>query len=325
MDYSLISLVCYGNGYIAGKRWQGEPSGFNTKYGDYFFVRPRDGGPDEEVATSPESWFAWLAGAGARGLRIAHTPDAKDHQRVWMKNGVVKAVEVLYPSKENEFWTSYLDYPRDPFPVTPLPDFPRLEIGAAFRDRSLFRSWLKDAAAWPALYARTSLKRVSEFHAKLSHPKPPPQKPWKYMHRLEARGPSGPIPPTDLAQLTADLKNALTDIHAFAIRTNAGFIENFAGALDVLDGRAPPSWTDIAPEGVLSPEAVRLLCACSKAWVFGGMMSWNDNPHQVPNDPLERERVNDDYDRVTAAAYLAISRAIVAATNSSCNVTHGAA
>ena len=325
MDSSLVSLVCYGNGYLAGKRWQYEPVGFSTKHGDYFFVRPRDNAaPDEEVATSPEGWFAWLAAAGAQGLRIAHTPGKNEHNRVWMMNGVVKAIEVLYPGNESEFWTSYLDFPRDPYPITPRPEFPRLEIGPALRDPSLFRSWLRDAAVWPAIYVRTSIKRIPEIHAKLSHPNLPPQKPWKYMHRLEERGPTDAIVLPDLASLTADLKKVLVEIREFAIRTNAGFIENFTGALDVLDEREAPAWAELARDGLLTPEAVRLLSACGKAWVFGGMMSWNDNPHSLPDDPQERIAVEADYDRVTAALYIVVSRAIVAAANSSCKVAHGA-
>jgi hypothetical protein len=323
MDSSLISLVCYGNGYLAGTRWTTEPSGFSTRHGDYFFVRPRDGAPDEEIATSPEGWFAYLAAAGAQGLRVAYAPDEKDRNRVWMMNGVVKAVEVLYPGNESEFWISYLAFPPDPTPVPPLPRLPRLQVGQALRDPSLFASWLRNAARWPVAYARVSVQRSFAIHAKMSF-RGPRQKTWKYMHRLEERGPTDPYTPSDLAALTADLHRALTDIRDFAISTNAGFVDNFTGALDVLDARKPPTWADLAPDEVLPPEARRLLSACGEAWVFGGMMSWNDNPHSLPDDPQERIAVEADYDRVTAALYMAISRAMTAATNASCKTMSGA-
>ncbi|WP_325704566.1 hypothetical protein [Pseudorhodoplanes sp.] len=87
----MMTLVCLGNGYIAGKRWQEEPDAFSTKNGDFLFVRPRDNGePDEEIAASPSGWFAWLDAAGALGVRIAYAPRETDRNRVWMMNGVVQ-------------------------------------------------------------------------------------------------------------------------------------------------------------------------------------------------------------------------------------------
>jgi hypothetical protein len=323
MDSSLISLVCYGNGYLAGKRWTAEPFGFSTKHGDYFFVRPREDAPDEEVATSPEGWFAFLEAAGAQGLRIAYAPDEKDRNRVWMMNGVVKAIEVLYPGQESEFWISYLAFPPDPNPLPPLPQFPRLQIGPAVRDPSLFMSWLRDAVTWPIQFAPAAMQRASAVHARQGLPSSQ-QKSWNYMHRLEERGPTDLHPLADLAALTADLHRALTDIRDFAIRTDAGFVDNFTGALDVLDARKPPTWSDLAPDGTLPPEAKRLLSACGEAWVFGGMMSWNDNPHSLPADPQERIAVEAEYDRVTAALYMAISRAMTDAANASCKTMPGA-
>jgi hypothetical protein len=75
----------------------------------------------------------------------------------------------------------------------------------------------------------------------------------------------------------------------------------------------------------MEPSLVSLVCygngSCAEAWVFDGMMSWNDNPYALPEDPQARIAVEADYDRVTAALYMAISRAMTAATNASCRVT----
>ena len=313
MDHRLIALVCHGNGYLAGKRWHAQPSDFSTENGDFHFVRGRDGAPDEEIATSPEGFFVYPAANGALGLRIASTPDAQDHGRVWMMNGVVEAAEVIFPGNESEFWISYLDFPDQPGenPAGPQP-FPRLDVSTV----SQFASFVREAVKWPALQLAERIKRAHAAHSAGAQP----QKTWKYMFRMQERGPSENAAPPDLDALTQALRETLTGILDFARRNNADphFIEAFRGALDILDGRTPPTQTDIAPQGVLPPQAIRLLSAGTRAWQFGGMSSWNDSPYPPPGDPLAAKQAEDEYRRATDALYMAITKATIGAANSSC-------
>jgi hypothetical protein len=49
-------------------------------------------------------------------------------------------------------------------------------------------------------------------------------------------------------------------------------------------------------------------------------MSWNDGPYPPPDDPDEARTLADEYNRVSAALYLAITRAALGAANASCRV-----
>jgi hypothetical protein len=50
------------------------------------------------------------------------------------------------------------------------------------------------------------------------------------------------------------------------------------------------------------------------------MMSWNDGPYNPPSDPGAAQAMEDEYNRVSAALYLAITRAALGAANASCLV-----
>lgn len=67
----------------------------------------------------------------------------------------------------------------------------------------------------------------------------------------------------------------------------------------------------LAPFGYLL-KARQIIAAASKAWVFGGMGSWNDLGWIFKN-PFQRVR----YRRITAQLYDAVIKGFVAATNSS--------
>lgn len=107
-----------------------------------------------------------------------------------------------------------------------------------------------------------------------------------------------------------DLRRALAGIGDYAHR--AGLDEWtpwFAEALRILDSSDPaiPYNPDLAPAS-LPLASRRLLAGAVKAWVFGGMGSWND---VALSDPaLARE-----YDRWTAELYSAVLAAVVAVTD----------
>jgi hypothetical protein len=106
-----------------------------------------------------------------------------------------------------------------------------------------------------------------------------------------------------------DLRTALDEAAAYADATDelTGWGDRIRDAARLLDTDPPP--TDVLPERGFGCDARRALAAADKAWVFGGMGSWNDAG--IPNGPRR-----DEYDRVTRRFFDAAVGAIVSATNS---------
>lgn len=116
----------------------------------------------------------------------------------------------------------------------------------------------------------------------------------------------------ELEEATDALATALTQIKAFA---SAQHLERwrltFAEAIARLEGRDERGidrHRDAFPADALSPDAIRLLRAAERAWVFGGMGSWND----VGFPDKERWQ---RHEAVTAALYDGITAAHLAVTN----------
>lgn len=84
----------------------------------------------------------------------------------------------------------------------------------------------------------------------------------------------------------------------------------FDDALDQSEASAPEIayHLDIAPRAAVSTDAFRLLAMAVRAWVFGGMGSWND---VWIEDPAAASR----YEEISRNLYAAILEACVAATN----------
>lgn len=124
---------------------------------------------------------------------------------------------------------------------------------------------------------------------------------------------NAPHAPDTLAAASAELAEALGDIHAFAERNQCGgFVDCFARAREALAGGPGAKrgfHEDLAPDGVLGAGALAALDACQHAGVFGGMGSWNDQAF----DGAEGEA----YARVSERLFRAVNRAIAAAANES--------
>jgi hypothetical protein len=106
-----------------------------------------------------------------------------------------------------------------------------------------------------------------------------------------------------------DLEEALVQAHAFA-ESQALELVSFSVALETLRVGAPHGYhRDLAPSGLLDQRALSLLDAAQSAWVFGGMGSWNDVGVPPAHDA--------EYERVSECLFQALTRAIVAAANSS--------
>ncbi|NUM56518.1 MAG: hypothetical protein HUU46_23040 [Candidatus Hydrogenedentes bacterium] len=91
---------------------------------------------------------------------------------------------------------------------------------------------------------------------------------------------SGTSHSRDLSLVARELEVSLREVLLFSMNQSlSGFSESFQSALDTIKSQGEHGHgyhQDLAPPGVLSTTATALLDACQKAWVFGGMGSWND-------------------------------------------------
>lgn len=72
-------------------------------------------------------------------------------------------------------------------------------------------------------------------------------------------------------------------------RRGGGFLDCFQAAIEILEtGRHAIPREVLVPEGCATSEAEALLAASSRAWVFGGMGSWNDVSFTELEDPTYR-------------------------------------
>ncbi len=135
-------------------------------------------------------------------------------------------------------------------------------------------------------------------------------KPWSLIYH--GAPPTGPLPAveTDLGKVEQDLAAALDAIWAFARRIDSHFATYFAEALAMLERRTSPDpdfLLTLGPTGLLSPQAERILGACRRAWVFGGMGAWNDGAYEGVEG-----------DRLTEALFDRLQTALAAAASSTC-------
>jgi hypothetical protein len=119
----------------------------------------------------------------------------------------------------------------------------------------------------------------------------------------------------DLEAQRKILKKALVEIHSFAYDNNvdSSFKQLFNSALQLLgpmQNSDSEGKCDIAPVDYLPKESLILFEACRKAWVFGGMGSWNDIG-------FEKEETQKEYDRVSENLYQAVTTTIQAIATSS--------
>lgn len=110
-----------------------------------------------------------------------------------------------------------------------------------------------------------------------------------------------------------ELREALDDARIFSKKADLGFWgEYFAEAIGLLGHSAPviPYHPDLLPPGFRVLSSRQLLASACKAWVFGGMGSWNDVYFE------NTSKMKKEYVSVTSRLYQAIMNAIGAAANS---------
>jgi hypothetical protein len=127
-------------------------------------------------------------------------------------------------------------------------------------------------------------------------PADPQPRIWQIAYGSRRMGPFAP-PAVDLDGRAASLRRAIASARAFALREPvlAQFVPWFDEAVSLgSDPAAVPTWHPEMLPAVGYPAAARqLLAMASRAWVFGGMGSWNDVGFGDPATADEYRRVSD--------------------------------
>jgi hypothetical protein len=139
----------------------------------------------------------------------------------------------------------------------------------------------------------------------------PERRIWSIVYRASAI-PSPSITGEPLETANARLRDAVDDAERFAREADlSDWASGFAEAALRLS-TAPAKYSyhpDMLPRFGYGIAARQLLAAAERAWVFGGMGSWNDLGFSGPERTAR-------YEAVTTALYRAVTAAIAAAVNS---------
>lgn len=140
----------------------------------------------------------------------------------------------------------------------------------------------------------------------------PEQRIWRVSYQNIGRTKVIPVDAIKLKPISETLIALTAELADFASNNNCqNFAKCFSDAhLQLKNGQIDDIYhQDLAPAGVLIPEAMTLLAACQKAWVFGGMGSWNDLAF------AGREQIR--YQDLTQRLFDTLNSAITIATNCS--------
>lgn len=141
----------------------------------------------------------------------------------------------------------------------------------------------------------------------------PGQKFWRVTYGRVSERATTQADAADRQHTTEGLTEALREIHAFSAKQNIeGFTQCFADALDTLESGGENLHgyhRDLAPTQCLPAAARTTLDACQKAWVFGGMGSWNDMMFDGDDQK--------EYERVSEQLFREVNQAICESANQS--------
>lgn len=163
--------------------------------------------------------------------------------------------------------------------------------------------WFIEAAS------ETASEMWEPFH-RLGDRNDPERRIWLCTHILQGETPRANLDAEaarlQLDPVTARFRAALVDIEAYARREK---IDNFASifrdSIALIDAGKPETGQgEMIRFTGFSPKQAAIFEACSRAWVFGGMGSWND----TGGGP--------DYDRVSQALYETLNDAIASLASS---------
>lgn len=164
-------------------------------------------------------------------------------------------------------------------------------------------------------YLVTPLKSYTEYWANawtVTDKENAERKIWSVKYTQTGQRIPTQVPRYDAASIRKHLREVLQEIGDFAHgRGLHDFGEQFDQARLTLDSDLPRTgfyYTDLVPEQFYRLPAEQLLFAAAKAYVFGGMGSWNDVGFNNPEDTSV-------YERLSAELYAAVNEAIMAAVD----------
>lgn len=140
----------------------------------------------------------------------------------------------------------------------------------------------------------------------------PENKIWKVTYGLCEVSQTQPVQFRSLEEIISDLRSTLEEIRAFSDRKQCGgFTECFQDALVALQNpQADIGFhKDLFVPETLQPSAISLLKASMRAWVFGGMGSWNDMGFEGS--------VQTEYESLSDRLFELLNEAVEAAASSS--------
>lgn len=144
--------------------------------------------------------------------------------------------------------------------------------------------------------------------------KAPENRIWRVTYGRVSSGATADQEPRPLADIATRMTKSLRDIHAFSQKHQCGgFTKCFSDALDTIESKGKNLHgyhRVLAPDGLLSEEAMAILHASQSAWVFGGMGSWNDMGFDGDDQK--------EYERVSEGLFQTVNEVIAAAANSTC-------
>jgi hypothetical protein len=251
----VIALVSHGNQFLSGA-WKAPPELFpqNSTFryvSDLSFKRKSTKlaifRREETVATDTSAWFESLKRAGTKRLGLAFCNYARRVSQIISPTfGQSGGGETLFFSRSKS-----------------VPQ----HVAAAFAGGG---DWVIEAESdnrtelWRPLWSVQERENRSE-------------KIWSVEYSATV-GPPDPIALPGLQEAVSDLQNALTAGETFAEEHDLVYwADLFEEALELLHNPAPaiPYHADLVPSSFVAQNR-RVLASACKAWVFGGMGSWND-------------------------------------------------
>jgi hypothetical protein len=137
------------------------------------------------------------------------------------------------------------------------------------------------------------------------------QRIWSVTYRNVANI-ADPPPSYPLSEVRDALTEALEEAAKFSSAHNMGFTASFTAAQKALSDRTPLEGfyhADMVPDGLLALEHLQIFASAAKAWVFGGMGSWNDIWFEGADQLI--------YQELSDRLFSAIVNGLVQATNAS--------
>ncbi len=311
----VIALITFGNDFLSSSQF--EPPELFTSHSTFQFVwdvsfrrQTTKLGlfkRQETIATDTATWFTNLKSAGVKKLRLASTspPTSFTATHLAPVFGLPGGLETL------------LILDREIIPPQVVCAFAggNTWVTQADSGNVLWRAkWSIDDVAY-----RNQDRFWSVEYCQIT------EKPREHKRRAaDGRIMESP----EVREMKEIFADVLSEAKSFSERANLDdWSEEFGEAIRLLSDASPeiPYHPDLLPDSFHSLSARQLLASACKAWVFGGMGSWNDlggnlgcrigTAVGVSKRPFTDSSLNTEYDSVSFNLFQAIMYAILAAVN----------